>query len=354
MDLNSPIGPRPTIISESKESEADTSLWKILILLVFGGGFSALMIHLFVVFLEKGDYFDFFAALGVAGLFLCVLILQTLFIKGKGKIWGILFLETIVPLAIFYLDIIKKPSISLVVGVLFSFLLIRSGVMHGFTNLEHTLKVRFFAIARVTTPRAVTGIALLFATVLFFNYFELNNFNSAIGNRLIGETLDGSASVIKIWYPRVFFDQPARLFFSSLIEDQLERNKESILKSTDSIDVAILLTQPSVERTKFIEQTAEQLRKNLEKYLGPIDQQKNLKDNLSRIIQGHVSSLSKDTFFLLGIGLAIVFLFSVKGILSLLIWIVWGTSFLLFKFLLATNFAHVGLQTRSREFIVLS
>ena len=45
---------------------------------------------------------------------------------------------------------------------------------------------------------------------------------------------------------------------------------------------------------------------------------------------------------------------TVKGIAALLLWPLEAIAFLIFKFALVTNFAHVALENRSREFIVLS
>jgi len=73
-----------------------------------------------------------------------------------------------------------------------------------------------------------------------------------------------------------------------------------------------------------------------------------------RIIKDYVDGIPPATKSVFSVVLAVLFFFSARGIAFLLYWLPELIAFLMFKLFMVTGFAYVGLESRSREFIMLS
>lgn len=345
MDLNAQIGPSPTVISESREAEADNNLWKLLVLLILGGLVNVLTTYAFLGFLVQSDYAYLWYTLILGGLFLALVILHAFFIKNRTKLGGILLLECIVPVGLLAGDVLKNPSLPFIIGTAVAAGLVIAGGMRGAQALGDTLKIRFFKIAKVVTPKAATGIALFLSAIFYMNYFELGRLNEATAQKMLDETLGASTPILHVWFPNVSFDQSVKDFLESSAASQLNK-LEGTVNAGESMTPAA--------KTKIIAQVTGQLRAALERYTGPLIMDAPLKNELYGVLKRQVQKFSAGTQLAVGAGVAFLFFLTLKSMFAIVYWLIWFVAFLLFKFFLTVNFAHIALQTRSREFIILN
>lgn len=353
MDLNAPIGPSPVVISESREAEADNKLWKLFLLLILGSLANVLCVFSFLKLLIGAEYGYFGYALAAAGFFLAFGILQSFFVKSRAKLFGLLILESLVPLALFTKELMTAPSMVLLIGSLISGILVAAGGLRGAKALSETIKVRFFEIAKVTTPKITTGIVLLLSVVMYVTYFEAGMFNEEAAKIVFKRTLSLSEPALQIWAPGTSFSDTLEKFLANSAERELEKlvaGSPSIMVSDTPLNIDSLTP---IAKKKIVSEISTQIRLAIERYTGPLNPTASLGDELYGIAKNYFNKFSDVAKFATGIGVSVLFFFSLKGIFAVLYWIIWLVSFLLFKFFLSVGFAHIGLQTRSREFIVL-
>lgn len=354
MDLNAPIGPSPIVLSESREAEADNKLWKLFLLLVLGALVNVFCIYAFLKLLIGAEYVYFIYTLAAAGLFLSFVILQSFFIKSRPKLFGILAFETLVPLVFFIKELtVPSSSLILLVGGAVSAVLVASGGLRGARALSETIKIRFFEVAKVITPKVTTGIVLFLSVVMYVSYFQAGHFNEGTTEMVFKRTLSLSTPALQVWLPGITFSDTLEDFLARSAEQQLNRMASSgpSLAVTDKpLDISSL---PSAAKKKILLELSAQIRTAIEQYTGPLNPKATLGDELYRVIKNYFKKFSAVAQFATGIGVSVLFFFALKGIFAVLYFVIWFVSFLLFKFFLSINFAHVALQTRSREFIVL-
>lgn len=353
MDLNAPIGPSPVVVSESREAEADNKLWKLFLLLILGALANVFCIYSFLKLLIGAEYLYFVYTLMAAGLFLSFVILQAFFIKSRVKLFGMLIFETLVPLVFFIKELTTPSSFVLLVGGVLSAILVAAGGLRGARALSETIKIRFFEIAKVVTPKVTTGIVLFLSVVMYVSYFQVGRFNEATAEMVFKRTLSLSTPALQIWLPGASFSDTLGDFLANSAERQLNRiasSGPSLTVSDTPVDIRSLT---SAAKKKILSDFSTQIRTAIEQYTGPLNPQAQLGDELYRIARNYFKKFSAVAQFATGIGVSVLFFFALKGIFAVLYFIVWFVSFLLFKFFISVNFAHIALQTRSREFIVL-
>ncbi len=353
MDLNAPIGPSPVVISESREAEADNKLWKLFLLLILGSLSSVLCVYSFLKLLIGAEYGYFGYTLAAAALFLVFVILQSFFIKSGSKLFGLLLLESIAPLGLFAKELVSSPSLVLIAGGIIAGILVAAGGLRGSRALSETIKIRFFEIAKVTTPKVTTGIVLLLSVVMYVSYFEAGRFNEATAEIVFKKTLNLSQPALQIWAPGASFSDSIDIFLFTSAERELNRMTSggpSIAITDAPLDLSSLTP---IAKKKILSEISTQIRLAIERYTGPLNPTAPLADELYRVARNYFKKFSDVAKFATGIGVSVLFFFSLKGLFAVLYWVAWLVAFLLFKFFLSVNFAHIALQTRSREFIVL-
>lgn len=346
--------PTPVIISQSREAEVDRSILKIILLAVFGIGLNILAAYMFLQFLSDLKASNFLGWLFVFLCFLILVVLETFFIKSFAKLQVIMFLHGIAPLSLLFSQLYPKPSVLILIGgALFAFFLME-GAGRGWKLLTNSLVIKFSQIARNILPKAIVG-ALVFASILtYVYYFEMGKFTDRLGQSIVYETLSSAEPILKIWFPGASFNQNAQEFLEKIAETELHKMPENVIGgAATSIQIDFNALPPQV-RAKIIREAAAQIRISLEKVAGPLPDGEMVKDIIFSIIKKYVVDFSIKTSWLFGILVVVAVFFTLKGILSLLKWLIILIAFVLFKFLIITGFAYTNLETRSREFVLLS
>jgi hypothetical protein len=342
------------ITSQSRESESDTSLWKIAVIGILGAAFSFFSVFYTNLFLSSGDTSYLGVAAAWSFVFFIVVLLAACFVKTPAVLRGMAFIWGVIPVGFLLQYLFPDTSWPLVAGFAGFAIFLMGAVGRGAKILENSVKVRFFDVAKETLPRAVTGLLILVSILIYMNAFEWGTFSPVIGRGLVSQALIVSEPALHIWFPEASFKDSVGVFFKTVAEEQLRSVRPNIIDRSAAGFQTSFTDLPVQERTLMIQEVADQYRVGLEKLAGPIDASSPMTEAVYQGLVAYVNKLSGDVKLWGGVALTVVFFGMLKTIAALLYWLIEGVAFLLFKFLLMTNFAHVAVESRSREFIVLS
>ncbi|MDI6734141.1 MAG: hypothetical protein QMD50_01440 [Patescibacteria group bacterium] len=342
----------PTIISQSKEIEVDQSFYKIVILGVFAAGLNVAGVYFFNQFLITAESGNLILSLIAGILFLALIILQVFLIKSRFRLGLLMFVEAFAPVVLFYsrFTVFNEIPFPLVIGAVIFFVFLCVASMRGHRTLANSLKIKFWVVAKSVTPKATSGLLLFFAVLIYLNYFKWGNFNETLGQRFVSESIRSSEAAIRIWIPNFSSNKPIGDTINDFIESQLKN-----MKADKSGDLKVNFDQlPEAAQKIMIEEAA----KGIKGYLGKTLSSFNVKDSLSdvvyRFLKNYAERLSATSKSMVGIVISLLIFFALKGIAALFYWFIELIGYLIFKFVLVTNFAHINLETRSREFVILS
>lgn len=343
------MSPNPTVISQSEESEEDRSFWKVLILALLGAGAVFLSFFLFDKFLIEGDLVRLLGSALFAVVFLALFVLQVFFTKSRAKMVLLSFIQAFAPLIFFIDRLYPIPSPPLITVFVIFFVLLIGAALRGGREIGNSLTVKFFPVAKAIVARATAGLLIAFSVQLYLTYFVWGGFNEDFSKRLVSQTLASSEPVVRLVLTEVSFERPVDEFFGFLAESQLRRIKVSA--GEEGIEFQRL---PPIEQERLISEVAVALRIQAEKIVGPLDPAAPANEEVFRIIKSYVEGFTPKTKSVVDVALAVLFFFSARGVAFLFYWLPEVIAFVIFKLLLVVGFAYVSLESRSREFIMLS
>lgn len=340
----------PVIISQSKEAEADYNVIKILALAAAEVFFGLCAVYFFNSFVAQVDYHYLLWASFFSLFFFALMTLNTFLVKSLYKLQGIVFIVTLLPLLIFYNRLFPVPSYPLIGGAVLFAIVMGVGIRHGARTLQNSLKVRFFEVARVVLPKVVTGFLIFLSVLVYANYFEWGNFNPALGQKIVDETLHSGEPLARFLIPDISFDKPLKEVLDAFTERELQ--KSDIVAQNDAQISFSKLTGDA--KAKAIAEVSGRLRASLEKSFGELNVNEPVNSIVYGLIKKYIDTLGPLGQSIFGIGTIILVFFLLKGVVILFYWLINFVAFLIFKFLLAIKFAHISVETRSRDFISLS
>lgn len=344
----------PLIISQSREVESDTSVWKITLVGVVGAILGFCGAYFANRFLETGDYgFIWFSVLW-SGLFFSVCVLSVFFIKSPRALKSIAFAWGLVPVAFLFPHLFSvNPSYPLIAALLVYAFALAAGVRHGSGILSNSVHIKFFEVAKSTLPKVVTGFLILLSVLVYLNYFEWGKFNERLGRALVSQSLVAGEPALKVWLPAVSFTDTVREFFSSIAESQLRNATPDIVTRSLSEYQGGFAELPSAQKAMLVTALADEMQGSLEKFTGPLDRNAPMSDAVYQGLKGYAGRLPAEMQAWGGILVALLVFATLKGVAFLFYWLIEGLTFVIFKLLLVTNFAHIATEMRAREFIVL-
>ncbi|MFA6365347.1 MAG: hypothetical protein WCW78_03025 [Candidatus Paceibacterota bacterium] len=343
----------PQIISQSKIEETDYSVIKIIMLALVGVAASIAAIYEFDQFLITFQYAFLWFGLAAILAFFVISILHTFFIKHFSIIWGIVFVEAFLPLILFAPRISAHFSYALFGGFIVFFFFSIAGMQRGRSLLKNSVKIHFFQIARTVTPKLVTGMLLLASILFYAEYFEWKKLDSTMGRAMVYETVASAEPIVHLWFKNVYGTQTVNEFLREITVMQIAKMPpDAIPGITLDVQRGLDQLQPEVKE-KIISRLTAELKKTVETKIGPLDSNTTVRDVVYTYVDGYISKLPERTKTIFSIGLAVLLFFSLKGIGVLCYWLINMAAFLMYKFLIAADFAMITFETRNREFIVL-
>jgi len=192
---------RPSLLDkENLEAvEIDRSIGKIFFLALLGTVFSLLSGYSLLKLAENnasnGIYFLFIT---FAGLFMTVVLFQVLLIKSWQLQSGMIIAEFVALIFPFGYKILNESS-SLVYFLLAVVLLYFIwGNFKGVFEYKNSIKIRFFAIAKLTFGKVATALAL-FIVIVYFFLFDISSF--VISETTMDKILRPGTNFINIYIP---------------------------------------------------------------------------------------------------------------------------------------------------------
>lgn len=342
------------VTSQSKEAEIDRSPVKIVLLGVFGVGMSLLVTHFFRSFLATMLPSDFLIWLFAVAAFLIAVALQMVFVKSGGKLSFMMFLNGIAPLAFFTSSLFPNPSVPLLIGAGLFILFLVIGAERGWRILSEGMVVRFGLAVRNMLPKAVTGMLIFLSAVSYLSYFTLHEFSAAAGRNLFDASLTYAAPVVRLWFPNVSFDQPTSEFFKQVAKSEIATISTSELSNIMGGAALNFSALPAPTKEKLINEAAAKVQEAFAAKYGSVSSDEPMRDTLYRIVTRYAGDISTNMGPAFAVAVTALIFFTLRGFFSLILWLIGLLAFLVYKFLVITGFAYVSIESRSREFIILS
>ncbi len=324
--------------SSGPQVDADRSIIKIFILAVIGIAFSFFFGYFLKTFIIQGEWdfllYSFLFALG----FLTFFLLQVFFVKTSWIINLTILLETAGFLAPFYSSLSK----SILIGALVAFLIFLSGAYIGRSELNNTLRIKFWRISKKALPKAIAGLAL-FSSIVYvgFNSPEIRGFliSPTAFEKIISPI--SRTGIVQKFIPGFDLSLPVETLIENFAVKQVQDNPQ----------LSIL---PEAVRKELVEKSVDEFKKRISEFTGnPLDSGDKTSDVLYTIMTEKFGSLPENVkSFAPAIVAAIIFL-TVIG-LSLPIRIVATIlAFLIYEIFLAFGLSAILMEGKSREIVVL-
>lgn len=319
----------------ASEFNADTSIPKLTIIGIVNVLAAALLGYAFKSVIADGGLTagNILAVIGGNILFLSLFLLQVLFVK-SFKIQGLIVgLETVA----FAAPFILSWSWILLIAMALLFLLLLRAISRGLDELDNQMKVKFLSIERHTLPTVITALSL-FVSIVY------------VGVNGIG------ASFLSKDAFRILLKPAEPLVRSLLIKDfSIDMAVTGFAEDLAAMQLGEAFTNlPAEAKNQAMTEVIRQLHTQAASYGIIFKNTDTIADvfysyfgKKFELIPNNYRSLIPYVIFLL------TFL-TVKSLGGLLRWVVSIPAYALYQFLLATGFAHIGLESRSREIIIVS
>ncbi len=344
----------PVIISQSKDEEADTSAWKLIVLALLGVTSGILSSSYTVQFFKTADTHFLLMALLYASIFVIVGVLESFFIKSASILWLLASLE-----GLSFLSFFVAPSgfisSSIFIGgsILFLFLIMHA-ILSGRRALLNSLNIHFFEVMKPVVTRVITALLIFVSVFSYVYYVEQNKMTDSIGKVFVNDLLNSVQPIMSFQIPGASFNQMLPDFIKVVATNALTDSNISLQDTTSNQAVKVNFSRlPPAQRTDLINQASQNIEQSLQKDFGTLDMSQNVYETFFTVIKNFVSKFSDTTKITVIISFIILVFFILKGISFVWLWIVEAVSFLIFKLLLATGFAKISTETCSREFVIL-
>lgn len=343
----------PTIEKQSREPEVDRNNFKLAIIGAFGIASSLAAVYFLLKFLPSLTVVNFLLWIGFTSLFFIFVILQTLFIKSFPKLLLICILEALLPIVFFVSEVFSNPSIIILCGFALFVLFLIAGVYDGWRFLSKSLSIRFSLVSKNVLGKTVTGFLIFASCVTYVWYFELGKFNPEDGQKLISNSMFSIEPALKVFFPGTSMYQTNENFFRKVAESEFRKlSAIPTSESGNTIDFNILTKQ---QQEKAISVASDDLRMSFEK-MAKIEIPKDslVKDTLFSFLRDKIENFSDSTKNYFGIIVAFTVFSLFKSLFWTFGWVVRFFAFLFYKLLIILGFAYVSIETRNREFLLLS
>ncbi len=325
------------------EAEVDRSLWKIFVLIGLTFIFYFITIFSWQDFFSNLTFSKFWLSLILSFLFLGFSLLDIFLIKNFSKFIFLSFLIAFSPFILFYPKYLPFLNI-LVAGSIFLFFFLIKNFKKGIDFVKNSVKIHFFKTASYILPKLVTVFLVFLALLFFINYyhFQEEKFNQKINSSLINFLFQNFLGLSKFLDLEIKEDVKTDDFLKAILKKRIN----NLVPKFDQY-------HPNVQDEIF-EKVFKEFRGKIEKFIGPFDGNLNFKENLILIFNRFLDNLSSSSKLIFALFMSFGFFLIIKGIFIFFGWLIEIISFIFYKILILINFAQVRIETKSREFVILS
>lgn len=272
----------------------------------------------------------------LAAFFASFFFLQAMFTKGIARLNGMVLINALGLVGPFY----DRFSLNVSVAAFVIYLLLLFAAYSGWRELSLLMRVKFMRLARRVLPGVMTALALFVSLVFYLNISEgrTNILTRDLLNSLIFMPAE---SITANFVPEFSFSKSAHQIFVDLATNQVNSAKEAKQLS------------PSVKKILIDKAVVEYENKIASMIQYPINMNSRVDDVLYGYLVTHVTGNAPGPRNVVGLSAALIAFVTLKVVGIFLAIGVTIISFLLFEMFIATNFATVALESRTREIIVL-
>lgn len=305
-------------------------------LLTLAGTFFALGFSWFFrAFLLSGEWSKLFLSFALALGFLVVFTLQTFFIRSNTHFAIAFFLQSIALTAFFL-------SVTVPVAFLFItiYLLLLTASYSGRKILDNTLKIDFWNISKLVVPKGIIVITLL-VSVFIPLHLQTHRDEFPLSLTAFDKVLASSDAFIRRFYQDFDSSQSVEQMARTATERQLESIPQA--KSLSPRDREVL-----------IKKSMHDFYNQLFGYTGvTINPKERVSTAAYHVLQKKFSVLKDDAKLWIYVMLGSVVFVSIASIMMPIRILVALLAFIVYEIMIAVGFAHVTVESRSKEVLVL-
>ncbi|MBI3046475.1 MAG: hypothetical protein HYY86_03010 [Candidatus Harrisonbacteria bacterium] len=324
----------PSINPSLETANIDISKWKIAVVWA-AGLISALAFGYFLrLFLGGGNQLMVLTAALV--LFLIVFVLQTLFLKGGKIVYSLAALES-GGLMIFFLDYFSWYWLAALAALLGFFWL---AVYRGRAEIDDQMKVHFPRIEKKVLAQVFTGISLLISLM----YVEI----AGLGN--LGITQKQIDNLLRPAEPIVQNLLIGNFSFNMTVYQFVEASMVNQLAGQLGVPINAV---PAAAKSAAINQSLNALQGQAAGYGINFRNSDTISQVVYNYLVGQIKKIPSGFRFAVPAGVALIVFLTVRGLGTIIRWLVSVPAYLVYELLLLTGFARLSLESRSREIIIL-
>jgi len=313
----------------------ESSYWKVLTVGLIGAFVSLIFSYFFYQFIASNTAGNFVLVLVSLLTFMMIFILQSILISEKTTLLSITSGEVVLLWVIF---VWQNFMIGLV-GFFLTLMVMTSASYLAWRNVQNNLKIRFFQAGRAAATKFSTALSVFMA--IAYIIVAMTGSTSFVSKDVFTNILIGGSGIIKSFYPDFSFDNSLRENVRLVALEQI--NRDSRLSSL-SVE----------EKNLFVNKTILNYEESASNLFGvPVDPQSKLSDALFNVVTIKVNELFSlygvVTYFIIVILVAII----LRSIAPIVYWSVLILGFLVYQLILSLNFAHIELESRSKEVAVM-
>ncbi len=226
------------------------------------------------------------------------------------------------------LFLLKSPLIWLLGATIITVALLFIAYWRGQAGINNTIKIHFHDIQHIVLSTAIFGL-ILFGTIIYLS--SINIENMYVEKKPILYVIQLNESIINKLLPGF----STKISFNDLVQMLLKKTNQQL--PLEDIDLGVANVNQQISRLAGIN----------------IHSQKNIIDVLQEIINGLLVKVPEQLKILIVIGLGIIIFFTINGGTFIFIWIIGFLTWLIYKLILTTNFAHISLEKSQKETISL-
>lgn len=264
--------------------------------------------------------------------FLVIFILQIFFIKSRKIINVLILLESLAIAAPFY----QAISGWLISAWLLAVFLFWLSANRGRRELDNHLRINFFQVERLVTPMALTAISAFIALVYVG---QLSFDNSLISKESFLSLARPSESIFRSYISDFSFDMTMSQLATGVAESQLGPQWSSLSQA-----------QKNFATNEALSQLREQLAGS---GVGNFRNSDTVGDVFYSYLDLQLKKIPQSLRNLIPFVFVLLIVLTVRGIAIFLRWFAALPAYALYQLALFTGFASLGLESRSREIIVL-
>ncbi len=265
-------------------------------------------------------------------LFLSLFLLQLLFVK-SFKIQSMLVLLETLALSAFFLQY-WSWLVMLAIVLLYVFLM--NSLRKGRTEMENQMKIQFFRIEKNLLPPAITALSL-FVSIL---YVDVNGVGKSFASK---ETI---RTILKPSEPVV------KLLVSKDFSVDMTVSKFAEATAAQQFGAAFTSLSPAA-KAQAVAEITNQLRQQAATYGIIFKNTDTVSDVFYAYFFRQFNSIPQQYRALIPYVVFLLTFFTIKSLGFLIRWFIALPSYILYELLLATGFARIGLESRTREIILV-